>query len=379
MKSDKIMLPCTEVSSAIKMLKEKANSKKGTNSENRLLEYCLSFAEHQYGPRIANKSYRERNSVSVVVCYDNWEVDIDMLFNLCFDLGYAYRKSIGIPPLLINDLQRNCCMKAVHFYDKAKSILKPWLIQIDLYEDKRTDSINEVQMNDIYERTSSTERLLGECHMNLHNYDKAGICFDRAILYGKRIGREQTRTDYVYKTFLAKTESLHHQSILNLNCMSPQIVKGVYEDAYNWMAEAYNPYHPKVLEAANHLIKILIQTEEYYDAERYAIICYECLTRPVDTESDEVAFAAEALARINHELVARNKGGDHEKAEYLCRKSLRIWESLYEPDVFPIGIALDTLSDILILKENHDDEVKDLLERLLAAKGQFLHLCILVA
>lgn len=142
--------------------------------------------------------------------------------------------------------------------------------------------------------------------------------------------------------------------------------RAAYEDAYNLKAEAYDPSHPEVLEAANKLIVMLIKSNEYYDVERYAIVCYECLTRPVDTESEEVAQAAESLARINYELIVRNECGNLEKAESLCRKSLRIFERIYSHNTFPTAFALLTLSDILIEKGNHDDEIKDALQRVLA-------------
>jgi tetratricopeptide (TPR) repeat protein len=187
MKSDGNLLPYTEVDSAISKLKEKAKSKEGTNSEKRLLEYCLSFAEQQYGPRIANKSYRERDGVSVDVRVDNWHVDINRLFDLCFDLGTACGNSEG-DQINMSDLGKDCCEKAIHFYEETLSLLKPWQIQIDLKADERTDSIDEVQMNYISERTSSTERWLGQCYSNQSNYDKAGVCYDRAILYGRRVG-----------------------------------------------------------------------------------------------------------------------------------------------------------------------------------------------
>lgn len=58
------------------------------------------------------------------------------------------------------------------------------------------------------------------------------------------------------------------------------------------MVEAYYPNYPLVLTAANYLIQTLIITVEYKGAERYARICYECLTRPVDNETEEAANAA---------------------------------------------------------------------------------------
>jgi hypothetical protein len=51
------------------------------------------------------------------------------------------------------------------------------------------------------------------------------------------------------------------------------------------------------LGAANYLIQILTQLNEFELAERYARVCYECLTRPIDTGSKQVAIAARSLAQ----------------------------------------------------------------------------------
>lgn len=71
----------------------------------------------------------------------------------------------------------------------------------------------------------------------------------------------------------------------------------VIKETYNLAAEAYCPNHPKVLNAANFLIQILTQLNEFELAERYARDYFECQTRPIDTESKQVAIAARALAQ----------------------------------------------------------------------------------
>lgn len=94
-----------------------------------------------------------------------------------------------------------------------------------------------------------------------------------------------------------------------------------FEDAYNLLAEHYHPSHHKVLQAGNDLINILILLEEYYDAERYARICYECLTKPVDTQSEEVRRAAEFLSRVTLKLIEKDvddKGHDIVEVEMLA-------------------------------------------------------------
>lgn len=48
----------------------------------------------------------------------------------------------------------------------------------------------------------------------------------------------------------------------------------------------YNSDHPKVLESAHILIQALSQICEFY--EQYARITYECLTRPIDKDDEQV-------------------------------------------------------------------------------------------
>jgi hypothetical protein len=144
--------------------------------------------------------------------------------------------------------------------------------------------------------------------------------------------------------------------------------KTVYEEMYNLVAEAYYVDHPMVLTAANYLINVLILTEEFEDAERYARISYECLTRSVDSECEEIANASESLANVTFELICRKgvEGGDIMEAEMLCRKALRIKEKIHGANQ---GMTVNTrvhLSNILSVRGIHDNERERLLQQCLA-------------
>lgn len=144
--------------------------------------------------------------------------------------------------------------------------------------------------------------------------------------------------------------------------------KTIYEEAYILTSEAYNPTHPLVLHAAHLLITALIDLEEYYDFERYARICYECLTRPIDTDSLSVAEAADSLSCVLCRLVELNgpEGGYIVEAEMMVRKAIRIHMRKLVPQHVNVASVLVTLSDILQLIEgNHYNKMKDLLERAL--------------
>jgi hypothetical protein len=73
------------------------------------------------------------------------------------------------------------------------------------------------------------------------------------------------------------------------------------------------------------LIKTLLKTGEYRD-ERYCCVSYKCLTRPIDTETENVAYAAESLALVTTNLILTTGGesSDLVEAEILARKSLSV-------------------------------------------------------
>ncbi len=58
----------------------------------------------------------------------------------------------------------------------------------------------------------------------------------------------------------------------------------------------------------------------------YARISFELLTRPIDTESEEVANAVHVLADVTYQLIAQNGAADGDilEAEKLFRKTVRI-------------------------------------------------------
>jgi hypothetical protein len=73
------------------------------------------------------------------------------------------------------------------------------------------------------------------------------------------------------------------------------------------------------------LIEILGLTGDYYDAERFARICYDALTRaPLDSNCYEAAEAARNLAEASCNLI-RDIGpesADIDEAEMLARKAV---------------------------------------------------------
>jgi dTDP-4-dehydrorhamnose 3,5-epimerase-like enzyme len=74
--------------------------------------------------------------------------------------------------------------------------------------------------------------------------------------------------------------------------------KALREEAYMFVSEVYNPEHPIVLKIGCKLVDILLLTNNYYDAERSARVCYDSLTcAPMNPNSSEAAQAASNLAK----------------------------------------------------------------------------------
>jgi hypothetical protein len=138
--------------------------------------------------------------------------------------------------------------------------------------------------------------------------------------------------------------------------------------------EVYDPEHPLVLEAGGKLIEILISMGEFYDAERFARVVYDGLTRPpLDPESFEVARAASHIAEASYNLLKINgidsAGIDIEDAEMLARKAVCIFKNLDSPvhnTTHDTTYSFCTLVEIKFFKNDFGEETKSLLEDFLS-------------
>lgn len=257
-----------------------------TTVEIRILEYCLSFAEFQFGKRnAAYGDYGRDDGSNCSISYFNAE--INTFHRLLFDISEGYYKlAIDID---IGQIQQDIIKNAMLFGFKSLKILEVWKVQISLDERQRTDSLDANKIDMIYQYLSKTELLMCLCYRlfasnyNKADFNKAENHIEKSLTYAKLIAEKEMRIEKVYDTLCAKGKIYFLQ-------LKFESSKSVCEETYNLVAEAYNPTHPMVLSAANLLITTLIKLKEYYDAERYARICYECLTRPVDMEDEEVSI-----------------------------------------------------------------------------------------
>jgi hypothetical protein len=88
-------------------------------------------------------------------------------------------------------------------------------------------------------------------------------------------------------------DCLNFQANLQYKAGNITAAKATREEAYIYVSKIHNPEHPLVLQAGSKLIEILGATGDDYNAERFARVCYDALTRPpLDPESYEAMNAA---------------------------------------------------------------------------------------
>eukprot|EP00596_Hydrurales_sp_CCMP1899_P001092 CAMPEP_0119036554 /NCGR_PEP_ID=MMETSP1177-20130426/4333_1 /TAXON_ID=2985 /ORGANISM="Ochromonas sp, Strain CCMP1899" /LENGTH=297 /DNA_ID=CAMNT_0006996601 /DNA_START=695 /DNA_END=1588 /DNA_ORIENTATION=+ len=207
---------------------------------------------------------------------------------------------------------------------------------------------------------------LGDVNFKMRNHEIAGSYFEQAMAYSKGITEEEAKAGMYFLALSNKGKNLYFQLKYNE-------AKMVFEEAYNIMAEQHDPSHPDTLDAALRLIDVLIHTGDFYDGERYARMCYDLLTHPVDLENELVARSASCLAQCSYLLNKENKVKTQEvyvEIEMLFRKSIRIRERIDGRDCPGIVQDLLALSDVLQQLHCLDNvqraaEIKDLLGRTL--------------
>jgi hypothetical protein len=138
------------------------------------------------------------------------------------------------------------------------------------------------------------------------------------------------------------------------------------EEAYNIVAIAYNPVHPKVQHAADVLIECLNHMGEFYDCERFAQATLDSLIDPangLNQESAEVAKGYYALANAISIQWSHDKTGvDMGKAELLARESYRINGLIKPINTQSSGASADCLGCILMKQGKLGHETQKLLD-----------------
>jgi hypothetical protein len=239
------LLTFSDIDSTVTELRTQAKNLKGTESETRILEHRLSFAEYQYGDRTI-ESYCEREGNTV----DNWNVDIIILYNTCDSLGKLFFDLAD--HMDKNVSKENALKNAIHYYEKSLFLLEPWRLQLDSEENERVDMIDEAQIDEILQFLSKAHNSLGECEIMRHDFDRADMYFDTAILNAK------TKIALLLCVLAMKGQNLH----IYLKLGEPKVV---LQELYDLMVESFPEGHPYILMATNHLIKVLLCTGEFAD------------------------------------------------------------------------------------------------------------------
>jgi hypothetical protein len=123
MKNGDKLLPFQEVERNLrKFQNSKELSERGENV-GRISEFCVTYAENQFGDRIPGQWYRERENGSRV---DNWNVDVLYLEFFNFSIANSWRLSTN--SIYNIDLRKESFKKAIYYYEKVLCILEPWRI-----------------------------------------------------------------------------------------------------------------------------------------------------------------------------------------------------------------------------------------------------------
>jgi tetratricopeptide (TPR) repeat protein len=319
-----------------------------TPGNTRVLNESLKYTEFQFGNRIPGKAYRQSGNRGRI---NNFQVEINIMI-------FIYNSLISICKEEKSLSVMDCDEMILPYYEKMLELLKPWSLCVDLDAANRVDSLIKNQIDEMLRRLSETEKIVATIYQHRNQFVIAESHCQRAISYARRYNEEgKTKTTLLLNALTIYCELRIHQGDFEGGVQ-------LAEEAYNYVAVAYNPVHPQVQKAACTLIGCLIHKGDLYDAERFSQVTLDSLKDPangIDQESEAVA-----VGYYNLGSVICDQNGDLVKAESLVRESLRIRAQLYGNDHYRVGESIALLASTLRKQGNLGDEVKELYERSLA-------------
>jgi tetratricopeptide (TPR) repeat protein len=314
----------------------------------RVLEHLISYSEHQFGDRVPGKAYRERKDGNRI---DNWVVDIEILIPIYSNLVNVNSTDESLSMIDSDNFK-------FRYYEKMLDRLRPWSSELDSNSTSQKDSLDKDQINIVLFFLSTTERNIGIVLRRRNEFILAESYCQQALSHARSYeGREEDKIDLVCKAL---------RGMYGLRETQDNFIDALpfAEEAYNLVAIAYNPVHPKVQEAAGTLIECLVHKGDLFNAERFAEATLDSLKDPangLDQESEEVANGYYNLANVINE-----QEGDSVKAEMLVRESLRIRTRVFGNDHVKAAFSCSLLACILMSQDNLGSETMELLERSLA-------------
>jgi hypothetical protein len=352
MKNPDQLLPIDEVVKIILEHEKQTQRTSLTETEKiRLMRYYLSFSIFQLGDRIEGKDYREGLNSNRV---DNWRAELYLLGRPCYNLALAIDKEVArhVQYIGYKDIKR-LTETVIPYYEHALSFLEPWGVQLNLPESDRIVHLDKEHTDLLSNLLADLYGHLGRTLCTLENFGGAEGYIKKSLLYARRIGQENVHC--LYQALTRKGSFLGGQ-------LRDKEAKAYYEEGYEIISTLHSLDHPLVLEAAKNMIHNCMDLKDYYNFERYARFVYEIVSRPIDRENLDVADAALDLSSALFGLISERgaEGGSIVEAEMLARKSIRISEGKYAPDILTLNYA--ALSNIQAMNKDLSEERRCLLQ-----------------
>lgn len=161
----------------------------GTQKYIRLLQHALTFAQNQFGERIAGTSLYSKGKEDRI---DVWDVEMNLLSKIYDKFGYYDSSNV------------------MYYYQKSLTILGPWIVQIGLSEIGRTDVLTELKVYYLFGLLSNTEFNLGVLHSQPNDWDKARHYIEQSILHGKQMKEGEDKVEKVYRN-ISSLSDLHYK------------------------------------------------------------------------------------------------------------------------------------------------------------------------
>jgi hypothetical protein len=244
--------PYNEVTRVIKeMINER---QKKMDLDIRFLNHLISYAGHQFGDRIPGKDYRERANGDRIY---NWDAEIGNLIPTYSELVDAYGRDESL-----STIDRDNVL--FPYLKKILELLRPWSVNLDLDSTGRIDNLNEGHIEYLLIKLIAMKFSIAFIHTERNQFDQAENHCQQALSHARLYeGEEEKKTDLLCKAL---------KGYIHLRLFQDHYADAVIyaEEAYNLVAVAYNPVHPKVQAAANVLTGCLFHTGDLFNAERFA-------------------------------------------------------------------------------------------------------------
>jgi tetratricopeptide (TPR) repeat protein len=313
----------------------------------RVWKHLVSYAEHQFGIRAPGKDYRERENGERI---DNWTVEIKILTHIYGMLASLYGRDESLSMINRNNLQ-------FPLYEKMLSFLRPWSADFDSNSTGQIDSMSKDQANMILELSTVTLNDIAIIYLQRNQFNLGETHCQQGLSYARLYkGTEDKKADLLCEALRTCYEIRSREGNYADALM-------IAEEAYNCVAVAYNPVHPRVQHAASTLIECLTRKGDLCKAELYAQMTLDSLKDPqngLDQQSKAVENGYYDLASVIF-----GQRVDLVKAENLARESLRI-SVLINSNSPCVGKAAGLLASILASQDKLGSETEELFEQSLA-------------